>query len=31
MIAEPDANGRMEKFTMTVEEMNDLIAFLMTH
>lgn len=29
-IAEPDENGRMEKFTLTEEELNDLIAFVLT-
>ena len=31
MIAEPEASGRMEKFTLTEEELSDLIAFIMTH
>lgn len=29
--AEPDENGRMDKFTLTEEELNSLIAFMLTH
>jgi hypothetical protein len=30
-IAEPDANGRMEKFTITEDELNNLVAFILIH